>query len=337
MKKNILEIAIPTYNRTIELKKCLYSILVATRLLSQTEKKNIGIAINDNSTIDFFNRKKIISKYKKKFESSGISYFKYCVTGFNIGSNSNFATLLINSQSDYTWILPDDDVARFDSIKTILKVIGLHKPCFINGGWEMKSQISYNDDILENDDNLSNNVNEVLNGKKKINYFLSKNIVQLQEYVYKTNHLKKFFLDDKNIALINNMNPALYAIYCMLDNGPSVLLTRSLGIFRIGEPNTEWRHLFHRYSLQDWPILSEKIYKLGWIDKRQLKKSINVYRQTILNLSFRPDILLGINRKYELSFFKLFYYYRTALLKSLAISVPMIFLKTYQKIKRDYF
>ena len=167
MKKNILEIAIPTYNRTIELKKCLYSILVATRLLSQTEKKNIGIAINDNSTIDFFNRKKIISKYKKKFESSGISYFKYCVTGFNIGSNSNFATLLINSQSDYTWILPDDDVARFDSIKTILKVIRLHKPCFINGGWEMKSQISYNDDILENDDNLSNNVNEVLNGKKK--------------------------------------------------------------------------------------------------------------------------------------------------------------------------
>ena len=337
MKKNILEIAIPTYNRTIELKKCLYSILVATRLLSQTEKKNIGIAINDNSTIDFFNRKKIISKYKKKFESSGISYFKYCVTGFNIGSNNNFATLLINSQSDYTWILPDDDVARFDSIKTILKVIRLHKPCFINGGWEMKSQISYNDDILENDDNLSNNVNEVLNGKKKINYFLSKNIVQLQEYVYKTNHLKKFFLDDKNIALINNMNPALYAIYCMLDNGPSVLLTRSLGIFRIGEPNTEWRHLFHRYSLQDWPILSEKIYKLGWIDKRQLKKSINVYRQTILNLSFRPDILLGINRKYELSFFKLFYYYRTALLKSLAISVPMIFFKIYQKIKRDFF
>ena len=316
MKNNILEIAIPTYNRTIELKKCLYSILVATRLLSQSEKKNIGIAINDNSTIDFFNRKKIISKYKKKFESSGIGYFKYCVTGFNIGSNNNFATLLINSQSDYTWILPDDDVARFDSIKTILKTIRLHKPCFINGGWEIKSQISYNEDILENDDNLSNNLKKILNGKNKINYFLSKNIVQLQEYVYKTSHLKKFFLDDKNITLINNMNPALYAIYCMLDNGPSVLLTRSLGIFRIGEPNSDWRHLFH---------------------KRQLKKSINVYRQTILNLSFRPDILLGINRKYELSFFKLFYYHRTALLKSLAISVPMIFFKIYQKIKRDFF
>ena len=50
MNKNILEIAIPTYNRTIQLKKCLYSILIATRLLSQSEKKNIGIAINDSNS-----------------------------------------------------------------------------------------------------------------------------------------------------------------------------------------------------------------------------------------------------------------------------------------------
>ena len=58
MKKNILEIAIPTYNRTIELKKCLKSILIALELLSRKDSKFIGITINDNSTKDDYFPKK---------------------------------------------------------------------------------------------------------------------------------------------------------------------------------------------------------------------------------------------------------------------------------------
>jgi hypothetical protein len=332
MSKYILEVAIPTYNRTLELKKCLNSIFVAMRLLSQKEKNYIGIVIHDNSTKDFKNRKKIINSFKKIFESCNVGYFKYRVTGFNIGSSNNFATLLIGSQSDYTWILPDDDVARFDSIKTILKVIKLYKPCFINGGWEKKSMINYSDKNVENNDNLPNNIIKVLNGKNKINTFLSKNTVQLQEYVYKTLNVKKFFLDEKNITLINNIDPAIYAIYSMISDGPSVLLSRSIGIFRDQDPNSEWRHLWLRYSLQDWPILCEKIYKLGWIDKKQLHSSIKIWQISILEYAHRPDILLGINRKYQLSFFKLLYYHKNTLLKALVISVPMIFYKIFKKL-----
>lgn len=333
MNENILEIAVPTYNRTLELAKCLNSIFKALKLLSRIEKKNIGIAIYDNSTKDLKKRKKIISKFKRKFKSVKINYFKYQITGFNIGSNNNFATLLIGSNSDYTWILPDDDVARFDSIKTILKTIKLYRPCFINGGWEKKSLISYKDDKFINEDNMVNDVKTVLKSKKnKINTFLLKYSIQLQEYVYKTSQIKKFFLKEKNIELINNMSPGLYAIYCMLDDSPSVLLKRSLGIFRDGEPNSEWRHLFYRYSLIDWPTVCEKIYKFGWISKIQFDLSIKIYQNTIINLAHRPDILLGINRKYELSFFKLFYFHRNILIKAILISIPSVFHKVFKKL-----
>ena len=95
MSKNILEIAIPTYNRTIQLRKCLKSISIAIKLLSQKDRKFIGITINDNSTKDFNKRRLVINYFQIKFKSLGINYFKYQVTGFNIGSNNNFKTLNI--------------------------------------------------------------------------------------------------------------------------------------------------------------------------------------------------------------------------------------------------
>ena len=102
MSKNILEIAIPTYNRTIQLRKCLKSISIAIKLLSQKDRKFIGITINDNSTKDFNKRRLVINYFQIKFKSLGINYFKYQVTGFNIGSNNNFATLYDAAMLSFT-------------------------------------------------------------------------------------------------------------------------------------------------------------------------------------------------------------------------------------------
>lgn len=327
---NFLEIGIPTFNRTLQLNKCLNSILVSLEGLPYEDRKQVGIAVSDNSTKDLNNRKNVIKKFKEKFQDLGIGYFNYHITGYNIGMVNNMSSVYINSKSEYIWSLGDDDVMRFDALKTVLNAIKEHQPCFIAGGWMQKSKIGYDDDVIKNDDKSSNEICQVLNGEAKLDTFLQKNTVQQQEYVYKTSILKNFFKEDKNIQYLTEMQPGLLAIYCMQETNPLVLLKNSIGLFRHDEPdiNSSWRHLWLRFALQDWPTLSEQIYKINWINKNQLNLSIGIWRNLLFTAApARIDILLGINRKYDLSPFKLYYFHKNIYLKALFKSLKSIFLK----------
>jgi len=333
---NILEIGIPTYNRSDQLKKCLNSILISLEGLSPEDRKLIGIAISNNSTKDIMNRNNIISIFEHKFKESGIGYFSHHITGYNIGMVNNMSSVYINSKSDYIWSLGDDDIMRFDALITVLNAIKLYKPCFIAGGWLQKSKVGYYDDQIKNDDQSDNEIYKVLNGEDKLNTFLLKNTVQQQEYIYKTSQLKTFFEKDDNIQFLTEMQPGLLAIYCMQDKGPLILLKNSAGIFRHDEPdsNSAWRHLWLRFALQDWPSLSEKIHKLKWLNKYQYSLSIGIWRNLLFTAApCRPDIFLGINRKYDLSPFKLFYFHRFIYLKALLASISSIFFRIINLLK----
>ena len=332
-KEKVLEIAIPTYNRTVYLKKCLISILESIKCIPLKDKKSIGLVISDNSTKDILNRKKVIEKFKKKFETCGIGYFTHRVTGYNIGSIHNFFSIFSNTDSKYIWILPDDDIARLDSIKTILKTIYKYQPCFIAGGWTRKSKIGYLDDVIKNDDQLPNKVHAVLQDQKKINTFFLKSIVQAQEYIYKTSEIKSFFYNDQNLKLLNNMMPGLMAIYSMRSNLPVVLLEASVGLFRHDEPSSEWRHEWLRVALQDWPILARKIYKLRWINKKQFNLAIEIYSNLLFTAApYRPDIYIGLNKSSDLSFFKLLKIYKFKFLKALLKSILNIIFESIRRL-----
>ena len=339
-KSTLLEVGIPTYNRTPQLEKCLNSVLVSLEGLASEERKFVGIAISDNSTKDLNNRKKIIDNFEKKFTELGIGYYRYHITGYNIGMVNNMSSVYINAKSEYIWSLGDDDVMRYDALKTVLNAINHHKPCFIAGGWVCKSKVGYFDDVIKNDDQTPNEIHKVLYGEEKLNTFLLRNTVQQQEYIYKTSQLKNFFKEDSNIQLLTEMQPGLLAIYCMQDKAPFVLLRNSVGQFRHDEPdaNSEWRHLWLRFALQDWPLLSEKIYKLNWINKNQLNLSIGIWRNLLFTAApCRPDIFLGINKKHDLSPFKLFYFHRITYLKALLNSIPAILFKLTELFKTKNF
>jgi hypothetical protein len=336
---NILEIGIPTYNRSIQLEKCLSSILVSLENLPIENRKLIGITISNNSTKDIINRNKIIGIFENKFKEFGVGYFTHHITGYNIGMVNNMASVYINSKSDYIWSLGDDDIMRFDALETVLNVIKQYEPCFIAGGWVQKAKVGYFDNQIKNDDRSANNVYKVLHGEDKLNTFLLKNTVQQQEYIYKTSQLKTFFEKDDNIQFLTEMQPGLLAIYCMQNEGPLVLLKNSVGIFRHDEPdsNSGWRHLWLRFALQDWPLLSEKLYKLKWLNKKQLNLSVGIWRNLLFTAApCRPDIFLGINRKYDLSPFKLFYFHRATYLKALLIFIPSIFIKIINLLKLNF-
>lgn len=336
MKKNILEIAIPTYNRTLYLEKCLDSIIISLKRIPKEKRSSIGISISDNSTKDFKNKQKLIEKYKKIFYSLNISYFIFSKSGFNIGSVNNIASVLSNSKSDYVWLLPDDDIARYDSLESILLAIIKYNPSFIVGGWQQKSKIGYLDDKLKNDNGEQNSILSSHYENKKLDLFLSKNIVQAQEYVYKSSLLNNFFSDENNINLLDPMAPGLYGIYCLQSDKPLVLMKYSLGIFRHDEPDSvsEWRHLWLKIALEEWPELAEKIYKRGWLNNNQLNLSINIFSNLLFSAPYRPDVILGINRRYKLSFFKLWYFHKSKYIKALLMSIPAVFFEIYRRLFR---
>jgi glycosyltransferase involved in cell wall biosynthesis len=316
----LLEVLIPTYNRPNELAKCLRSLENSIKNLSHVDSSKLRITIRNNSTKYFEQYKNLIDTYNPLFKNLNISSFDYQFTGFNIGTVSNCVGGMLNSKSDYIWVLPDDDIARFDALSISIPVIEKYKPDFISGGCIDKSTIEYPSNETGNDNKQPNKILDVIYDRSKVLLFLRKNVVQLQEYIYKVQLVKNFLSNDKHVHLLNDMWPGLFAIFSLQSTKSFVRLEKSLGIFRKGDPRSEWRHLWFKLALIDWPIISEKLFKLGWLNETETKASKAVFREIFPNLSYRPDILLGINKKSSVNPLLLIkyhgYHYFVALLKS---------------------
>jgi hypothetical protein len=321
----MLELFIPTYNRPVEFEKCLRSLDNSLLYLASNDRSKIGIAINDNSTDYLDEYRKVIEDFEIRFEELGVSYFDYRRTGFNVGGINNIVGGIYAAKSEYVWCLPDDDVARFDSLSILLSVIQSYRPGFISGAWRKKSVINYDSDSNGDDDGYENKVLDVIAEKAKVQAFLSKNVVQLQEYVYRTEAVKKFIQNKENRRLLNDMFPGLFALVCLRGDGLFVRLERSVGIFRDGDPRSEWRHLWVRLALIEWPQLCEKMYIRGWLSSVEYRLSVAVFRSMFDSLSKRPDILLGLNWRRRVNPFLLLKYHRSSFLNALLqapISTP---------------
>lgn len=308
-----LEILIPTYNRPLQITKCLDSVLVSFSLLPKKVRLKVGITIRNNSTKNLDKYQDIVKKYSKKFKKFNLAYFEYFITGRNIGSPNNIWGGFKKIKAEYTWILPDDDIARFDSLDILIKVIKKYKPSFISGGCREKSYIKdYNSNIVINDDKKLNKILDATYNRSKITKFLlSGNTVQLQEYVYKTKFVQTFLRSYKNSSLIHDMLPGVIAIYCLQDkNKPLVRLKKSIGIFRQGNNHlSDWRHLWWKFALIDWPLFSKKMYEKKWLNSKEFKLSKKVYAHILKNLCWRIDILLGLNFKSQINPGLLFKHY----------------------------
>lgn len=328
----MLEVFVPTYNRPVEFRKCLISLENALSYLDFDNTPSIGIAVNDNSTDYFEDYEEIIEEFHKRFRNLGISYFDYRRTGFNIGGVNNIAGGIFSAGADYVWCLPDDDLARFDSLVILINVLNQYRPCFISGALVKKARTSYDDDPNIEDDGCENKIFDVIADGLKISAFLSTNVVQLQEYVYCTQAVKNFLSVKENIHLLNDMCPGLFGLVCLQEDGPFVRLERSVGIFRDGDPKSEWRHLWVRFALIEWPQLCKKLYDRSWLSTNEYRLSIGVFRAMLADLSRRPDILLGVNLRRRVNPFLLFRYHRSAFLKALLLSPVSVSKAVFEKL-----
>lgn len=298
-----LQVSIPSFNRHDQIKFTLDSLLVAVEYLPNNVRGDVSIAIYNNSIANYDEYQSIIDYFSVKFINLGVFSFDYNISGFDIGAANNCAVTHLNAKALYSWFLPDDDLAVNDSLLTILNVINDYNPCFIHGGIINKTVYPYDltstpTDILKIYE--PNSVCRILTANK-VEEFLPLNTVQAQEHVYRVDALKNFLSYPELIELRDEMIPALFGLICLQDPRPFVLLKNSLGIFRDGDPKSSWRHLWFKVSLISYPAILKKCVSVGLIKPDFCLDSISAFKAVLDSIAHRPDIFLGLNRKYQIS------------------------------------
>jgi len=234
------------------------------------KRKLVGIRVHNNSTHGLSDYEKLLGSIINKFYEVGIGGFSYSISGVDIGSPSNNYGVILSSSADYAWYMPDDDLSRFDAIQTILGAIDQYKPALIVGGYEHNIGIDYS--IHSNDDqripflNESNSIHSVVK-ESKVDIFFKTNPVAAQNLVFNVQVLKNFLFKNNLAGLINPFIPTLLSLICLKDAAPAIFLRLSIGLFRLNEPYSNWRHEWPSYALQLWPQSIKQWVELGLLEK----------------------------------------------------------------------
>jgi len=131
MKKILLSICIPTYNREKLLRECLDSIV------SQSREKNIfsrvEIIISDNNSAD--KTREMVGGYKKLYKN--IRYFRNKTT---IPGDENIIKSAFYAKGDYIWFFGDDDIHYRWSLEILIDVIDKYHPDGIKCNLDLSSK-----------------------------------------------------------------------------------------------------------------------------------------------------------------------------------------------------
>jgi hypothetical protein len=322
----ILQISIPTFNRVKEIQYCLDSLLSAIKYIQQNDRPFIGVCVYSNSTNKVSEYNELISAYSSKFINLNIEYFRFKITGFDIGPVSNITLSILKSKGDYTWVLPDDDLARLDSIEVILNTIKKYQPSFIHGGIKNKKIIKYSQTGCQLADNFKKNeVLDVIENEKEI-MFLNTKGIQLQEHVYRTELLEPMYTNDNIILSLDFFNPVVYGLLCCKNQRPMIFLTESIGIFRDGDPNSAWRYRWAYLSLVGWQTTVDNLLSAELINREEEDLARSIFSELLYRNYWRPDFLLGLYGSDGLTPFNLYKVYKNLYLKML-IKSPYFFIR----------
>ena len=157
-----LSICIPTFNRYELLKRTIDSLIKNLDL-----EQKVEIIISDNASSD--KTEKYCIELTNKFQ-----FIKYSRSAINLGLDLNALNAIKNANSEYCWLLSDDDIPLKGTVERIISAIKKYKPnlIYLNYIGVLESDLS-NIDILGNkkDDEIFINNSEIMLEKYLISHF----------------------------------------------------------------------------------------------------------------------------------------------------------------------
>lgn len=106
-----IAVCIPTYNRANSLENCLKSLLHA----KYTSNISFEICISDNGSID--STEEVVQAAKKNLD---INYHK---NTSNLGYARNFTKVVSMAESEFIWLIGDDDLLMPDAVSRLINLI----------------------------------------------------------------------------------------------------------------------------------------------------------------------------------------------------------------------
>lgn len=117
MRKPLLTIAIPTYNRAVFLDLCLKRLHEEIKGLSADFRKKIVLYISNNASND------ATDSIIQKWDFSELCEMKCRNNVINIGAEENVLQCYRDAKSKYVWIVGDDDVILVDGLRLVLQAL----------------------------------------------------------------------------------------------------------------------------------------------------------------------------------------------------------------------
>ncbi|MBN1073450.1 glycosyltransferase [Clostridium botulinum] len=248
-KQPLISICIPTFNRAMELEKCLHSIF-----------KQIGndglfeILISNNNSED--NTEEIVKKYELLYDN--ITYNKNID---NIGGDNNIALVTKKAKGKYIMLHGDDDYFKDDTIYKLLNII--------NNNQE-KSLFFINVLSCDNKVEECNGINEFLKKSSINSGFISSIIMKRQEY----EKVKEPF------KFIDSGFNQIYLQYMILLKNPKCLIVNS-PIF-IYEGNKPQGYNFGKVFIKNYLDILNYIKDYGLNEEVIKEEKLKIIQTTIL-------------------------------------------------------
>lgn len=156
----LLTISIPTYKRPELLYKCLIEIFCQIH-----NKPNVAVYVADDSNGD--ENRQWIEKATQQYPQAAINYV---INKRNLGIDENIKNCIASPETEYVWLLGEDDLLMPGAIDTVLRALSSCRPSFVFANY-----------IYCNDDHTKISSKPVLTEysgitREKFNTFAKKNI-----------------------------------------------------------------------------------------------------------------------------------------------------------------
>ena len=305
--KNILTIAIPTYNRNKILEENL-------ELLLPQLNDNCNLLIIDNKSEKSveYDLKELLNKYSDK-------RVKIITNKYNLGLTCNIIKCFEHCNGDWLWILGDDDKVKDDALKKILDDIQDNKDkVFISYAWDEPS-------FKRSGNVITNGVDELIDTMESLGVilFISTSVYNLKKVVNNITY-GSFFQ--------TSYAPHLVILFMSLRTGGECMLSNKQIVIN-DSANTpqelKWDQIFiyQLVLLLRLPLDSRTLYKL----KLRLEELTRLWTisHLIYTLTFNKKSLGNNGRPITLynDIVKSFYYLDSRLSTKLISIVGIIIIK----------
>ena len=320
MKKPLLSICIPTYNREKYLKGAIESVL------SQADENNSGlieICISDNCSKD--NTGKIVKKFAKTALSVPIRYSK---NSKNLGADMNFLKVVKMAKGEYCWFLSSDDELEKGAInKAIKKIIENKKiEIFILNGTtydiSMKKKI-FGDSILFRKFRGDYYFNDSLEAARNV----ASQIGYLSILLFK----KKYWLKEKSYKkFIGSAYVHVYILLCAIRNGAKVMFNSDKLIkYRFGNDSfLDALGVYKRHELDVKGYYNISAGVFGEYSKEH-KAIINAFFDSNINKKMIGGIKLKKDKELTKKIYSLLFRYYKKFPKFWITVVPFMLVPTF--------